>query len=255
MTRGRIILLGTDDKVYKTVEFNGDMYVKGHGYEIIQEFEEGHLQDIDSFNSYVTRLDRHNFHYAENGGELIRCVLAKESGKFDVRDNWSDYLYIINESGKEYTILTSKGEICLGKNQMAVVYFTTLRCIKSREQNYKENQTFLISKKEFVSILEKMKETEQLIDDIDERLRKIKDSNIRDFCSGAGLVITNQDCVLRLLALLTEDKYGDIDYFVYELKYGDEYQEGSIMREDGSFVDLSCAEKLYDYLEVEKMAR
>lgn len=252
MTRGRMILLGVDDKIYKTMEFNGDMYTQGHGDEIIREFEDGHLQDIDSFSSYVRRFARNKFHYIERRNELIKSTTAEENRIFDVRENWTDFLYIFNESGKEYTLLTNDGEISLGKEQMAVVYFSTLKMIKDKEQSQKGNPTFLISKKEFVSILKRIQETNELVDDIDKRLRKFKDDQIRDFCSGAGLVISNEDCVLRLLTLLTEDKYGYIDYFVYELKYGKEYYEGCITCEDGSFVDLSCAEKLYDYLVEEK---
>lgn len=237
------------------MEFNGDMYPEGHGDEIIQAYEDGHLRDVGSFYNFIARFDRRNFHYAEYAGEVIRWTLGKESKIFDVRENWTDYLYIVNESGEKYTLLTSEGERSLNTSQMAIVYFQQLKMIKDGEMAKKKEATFMISKKEFSSILKRMKETHELIDDIDTRLRKFPDGQIRDFCSGAGIVITNEEYVMRLLALLTEDKYGDIDYFAYELKYGEEYREGCITREDGGIIDLSCAEKLYDYLVAEKIER
>lgn len=39
----------------------------------------------------------------------------------------------------------------------------------------------------------------------------------------------------------------DIEYFVYELDFGREFEIGNIMDKDGNPIDFSSAEKLYDY--------
>lgn len=254
MTRGKLVLLGEENQIYITEEFNGDMYPKGHGEEIIQIFERGDLQSKKAFYNYVLGFCRRNFHDAEYGDEIIRSTFSEEK-KFDIRENWTDYLYIINNSGKEYTLLSNEGEINLPSNKMAIVHFQTLKTIKEISRNESEGSSFLISREEFSSMLNRMKETKEFIRDLNERLRRFENGQLYEFCNSAGLLITNEDCVRRLLSLLTEDEYGDIEYFIYELQYGEEYQEGCVTRENGSFVDLSSAERLYDCLEENRKER
>lgn len=43
MTRGKIIYIDKDCKVYSTVEFNGDMYPDGNADDILDKFESGFL--------------------------------------------------------------------------------------------------------------------------------------------------------------------------------------------------------------------
>ena len=42
---------------------------------------------------------------------------------------------------------------------------------------------------------------------------------------------------------------GDIEYFVFELDFGRDFQIGMVIDADGSQPDFSTAEKLYDYFE------
>lgn len=46
-----------------------------------------------------------------------------------------------------------------------------------------------------------------------------------------------------------ESIYGDIEYFVFELLFGQDFQIGMVIDADGSQPDFSTAEKLYDYFE------
>lgn len=39
----------------------------------------------------------------------------------------------------------------------------------------------------------------------------------------------------------------DVDYWVYELEYGKKYFEGCVLQDEKP-VDISTAEKLYDYM-------
>ena len=51
-----------------------------------------------------------------------------------------------------------------------------------------------------------------------------------------------------LLRKLMKDSFENIDYFIYELDYGRKYQPGMIQDENGQNINLSTAEKLYDYI-------
>lgn len=70
----------------------------------------------------------------------------------------------------------------------------------------------------------------------------IKDEN------GAGLQISHEGTVVFLLRKLMDDLYENIDYFINELDFGRKYKPGMITDDDDEDIDLSTAEKLYDYL-------
>lgn len=40
----------------------------------------------------------------------------------------------------------------------------------------------------------------------------------------------------------------DVEYFCWELDFGDDYHPGDVTDKDGNEIDFSTAEKLYDYL-------
>lgn len=105
-----------------------------------------------------------------------------------------------------------------------------------------------LSKEEFVDIIERLREANDLVDKVDELFRKSRENLELDFCNGAGLQISHEPIVVKLLEKLMEDKGDDIGYFIYELDYGRKYNEGDITDKDGNNIDLSTAEKLYDYL-------
>lgn len=111
-----------------------------------------------------------------------------------------------------------------------------------------------LTKKEFVDIINRLRESSELVDKIDELFRKSRDNIECDFCNGAGLQISHEGIVVKLLEKLMQDKNENISYFIYELDYGKEYQEGCISDDNGN-VDISTAEKLYDYLIVNSFPR
>lgn len=105
----------------------------------------------------------------------------------------------------------------------------------------------MITKKKFVSIIERMRDLNDLQDQINELIRNSKESMVLDFTESAGIMITMEDVIVDLLEETMDDKYEDISYFIYELDYGREYEPGCISQ-DGKHLDFSCAESLYDYL-------
>ena len=62
-----------------------------------------------------------------------------------------------------------------------------------------------------------------------------------------GLQISHEGIVIKMLEKMMKDKNENISYFIYKLNYGKEYQEGCIYDDEGN-IDISTAEKLYDYL-------
>ncbi len=104
-----------------------------------------------------------------------------------------------------------------------------------------------LTKQEFVDILNRLREATELADKVEELFRDSRDNLECDFCNGAGLQISHEGVVVKLLEKLMQDSVGNISYFIYELDYGKAYQEGCISDNNGN-IDISTPEKLYDYL-------
>lgn len=51
-----------------------------------------------------------------------------------------------------------------------------------------------------------------------------------------------------LLAELSNDECEEIDYWMWELDFGEKYYDGCITREDGSIIKLKTAEDLYNLI-------
>ena len=107
-----------------------------------------------------------------------------------------------------------------------------------------------LMKQEFVDILDRLREATELVDKVEELFGNSRDNLECDFCNGAGLQISHEGIVVKLLEKLMKDSFGNISYFIYELDYGREYREGCISDENGN-IDISTPEKLYDFLMVE----
>ena len=108
----------------------------------------------------------------------------------------------------------------------------------------------LLSKEEFVDCIDRLREANDLQDEISDLMRESRDNVENDFMNGAALQINHESTVIKLLVKLMHDDeiYSDIDYFIYELDYGRKYEPGYIKDNDGNEIDFSTAEKLYDYL-------
>ena len=107
-----------------------------------------------------------------------------------------------------------------------------------------------LSKEDFVRYIDRLREATDLCDKIDSLMRESKDNIENDFMNGASLQINHEPIVIELLCKLMHDDdiYSDISYFIYELDYGRKYKTGTITDKDGTDIDFSTSEKLYDYL-------
>ena len=110
----------------------------------------------------------------------------------------------------------------------------------------RENQT-LITKEEFVDILNRLRESSDWVDKVDALFRKSRENVECDFCNGAGLQISHEPIVVNLLQKIMGDKGEDISYFIYELDYGRDYEPGYVT-DDNGIVDMGTPEALYELL-------
>ncbi len=104
-----------------------------------------------------------------------------------------------------------------------------------------------MTKLEFLDILNRLREATELVDKVEELFRNSRDNLECDFCNGAGLQISHEGIVVKLLEKLMQDSVGNISYFIYELDYSREYREGCVSDNNGN-IDISTPEKLYDLL-------
>lgn len=97
----------------------------------------------------------------------------------------------------------------------------------------------MISKEEFVSILNEMKDIRDKVNKAEEILKEFNINNLP--------VTSHEYMVVRLLEIMFNDS-STIQYWIYDLNYGRDYTEGCIKYNDSIIIDISTADKLYDYL-------
>lgn len=108
----------------------------------------------------------------------------------------------------------------------------------------------MLTKKEFVEIIDRLKETNDFVEETNKRARKLKDAIISEFTNAMSLSISHEELVVQLLENMFKDK-DIISWWLYDLDYGRKFELGCIQEEkNGKIIsfDLSNAEKLYDYL-------
>lgn len=246
MTRGKILFIGNDGNLYSSTEFNGDMYPEGNGGEVIERFKEGYFENYNYYIRFIEQFNKHHFGYESELFEDLSC----DKHIISIKDNWTDYLYIINTSAKEWIIVDKHGNPSyLSANTMAIVYYQEVERLIHRyiEETFIFNSCELESE-EFVSIIDRLKEASDLVDKVDELFRNSRENIENDFCNAAGLQISHESLVVKLLKKLMHDQYEWIDYFIYELDYGRNYKHGMAKNADGTNIDLSSAEALYGHL-------
>ena len=246
MTRGKIIYIDWDGKIFSSVEFNGDMYPDGNADRILEMFEAGLFSNYSNYESFVIRFNKSHYGYEE---ELIHLITYKEERVIDITENWTDYLYIINNSDCEWIIKGQNGTSFLDKRTLGIVRFQQVERVIYRvlHENAKEFCAS-ISKEEFVEILNRLRDSSDLVRKVNSLFRNSRDNVECDFCNGAALQISHESTVVFLLRKLLKDAVENIDYYIYELDYGRKYEPGMITDENGHDIDFSSAEKLYDYL-------
>lgn len=133
MTRGQIAIITGDDMVRTSTEFNGDMYVEGHGLEVIKRLRR--VNDLETYEKEVKEFNKENFEYSDtpltfqhNGNNMLDM---SEETYFD---KWfSDYVYIKNLTDTTHTIKDYKGgNFTIAPNQIAVICFGELEMLVAK---------------------------------------------------------------------------------------------------------------------------
>lgn len=104
----------------------------------------------------------------------------------------------------------------------------------------------MISKEGFVEIINRLRETDDIKNKVNEIFRNSTDSKLIDCLEASSLMICHEDIVVKLLEIIFND-HEILSYWLYELDYGRKYTEGCISDENGN-IDISTLEKLYEYL-------
>lgn len=104
----------------------------------------------------------------------------------------------------------------------------------------------IISKDKFVEIINRLKNYNDLQDKINDLFKENIDNKEMDFMNAGSICIGHESVVVYLLERMFDTDM--ISYFIYELEYGKKYTEGCVLDENMNEIDLSTAEKLYDYL-------
>lgn len=104
----------------------------------------------------------------------------------------------------------------------------------------------MITKERFVEIINRLKSYDELQDKIQELFKENIDNREMDFMNAGSICVGHETIVVELLENMFDTDI--ISWWLYELEYGRKYEEGCIQDADGSNINLSTPEKLYDYL-------
>lgn len=105
----------------------------------------------------------------------------------------------------------------------------------------------MINKQQFVNIINQLEQGYKNQDILNKAMK-----NLCEDSYGFYPITKFTDIVIDLLnnmfELETDNVVGtDIDYFIYELNFGKDWKPGYV-QENGEDIDLSSADKLYDYI-------
>lgn len=109
-----------------------------------------------------------------------------------------------------------------------------------------------LTKEQFVEYVGRIKTT----CDKDDMLSGAIEKACNDDCRVIGLYGAECSAMVDLLSLAMGSEVGacdgnEIEYFIYDLNFGKDYKEGCLAEMDGTPIDISTAEKLYDYIVAE----
>ena len=105
----------------------------------------------------------------------------------------------------------------------------------------------MISKKEFIEIINKLKEVDAFVEQTNNNAKKLHDAIVSDFFNASSLMISHENIVVKLLENMFDDRDSMISWWLYENDYGRKFKMGSFSVNDVD-IDLTTPEKLYDYL-------
>lgn len=83
----------------------------------------------------------------------------------------------------------------------------------------------MISKEFFVKIINRLRETDDIKNKIDELIRSSTEVKMSDYTQDTSLMICHEDIVVDLLQSIFEDNEDVLGYWLYECDYGRSYKK------------------------------
>ena len=107
----------------------------------------------------------------------------------------------------------------------------------------------MITKQEFVKIINRLRDYNNLQDKIQELFKDNIDNQEMDFMNAGSICVGHETIVVKLLENMFNDRGNLISWWLYEQDYGRSVNIDDVFDEEiEKFVDLTTPEKLYDYL-------
>lgn len=103
----------------------------------------------------------------------------------------------------------------------------------------------ILSKNEFVKIIERLDNYNELQNKINDMFKELIDNKEQDFTNAGSICIGHETIVVGLLEKIFNTDL--ISWWIYEMNYGRDFKIG-YFTDNEIDIDLSTAEKLYDYL-------
>lgn len=110
-------------------------------------------------------------------------------------------------------------------------------------EDWKKNRSF--PKVQFIRILERLREANDLVGQVNELFSKSRGKVDCSSCNGEALQISHESIVVELLTYIMQDCGAQIEHFIYETDFG---RKSDYLSDEQWPVKLTTAEALYDYL-------
>ena len=99
----------------------------------------------------------------------------------------------------------------------------------------------MISKDFFVKVINELRDLSDIYDDINDIGRKLSSFGI--YC------YEYEDLIFKILQEAFKDKKNDwLGYYIYDLNFGKNWEEGKVTDKEGNDIPLKTAEDLYNIL-------
>lgn len=107
--------------------------------------------------------------------------------------------------------------------------------------NITKTENGIMSKESFCRVMDNYKSMWNFTDDMNEVFKKYN-------CDGEVFPPMCTETVIDLLEFIFNDKNQWISYWIFELDFGKDYEDGYVKDEHGEVIPLKATEDLYDLL-------
>lgn len=104
----------------------------------------------------------------------------------------------------------------------------------------------MITKEKFCEVIKNIRAVEKFVENTSQGLRELQKQRVLDidFYNPDILIIGYKEALVELLEEFFNKE--DLEYFIYELNYGEKYKEGDVTLLDGTILKMGSPEDFYD---------